>query len=266
MTPAVRLLLLANVAVFALQATVPGFGNAFVFDPRHVLTRPWTLVTYMFLHGGLMHIAFNMLALFFFGPRIEGRIGSRPFAILYFASGISGALLSMFFSGSPIIGASGGVFGVMLAFAWYWPDERIFLWGVLPVPARVLVIGTTAMALFGGFGGAGDGVAHFAHLGGYVGAFLYLRWLERGRKKFRQLATAPAASRVPLVTPPPPPSIRRIDDSRAIDMSVVHEMNRPEVSRIVDKVAGQGLASLTEQERRFLASFVSLDDPPVRPT
>lgn len=169
---------MANVAVFALQATIPGFGSALVFDPRHAFTRPWTLVTYMFLHGGLMHIAFNMLALFFFGPRIEARIGGRPFTILYFASGISGAVLSMFFSGSPIVGASGGVFGVMLAFAWYWPDERIFLWGVLPVPARVLVIGTTAMALFGGFGGGRDGVAHFAHLGGYAGAFLYLRWLE----------------------------------------------------------------------------------------
>lgn len=264
-TPVVQLLLFANILVFALQSFVPGLANAFVFDPRFVTARPWTLVTYMFLHGGLWHIAFNMLALYFFGPRIESRIGSRPFTVLYFISGITGALLSMFFSGAPIIGASGGVFGVMLAFAWYWPDERIFLWGVLPVPARILVVGTTVMAIFGGFGGGGDGVAHFAHLGGYVGAFAYLKWLERARGKFRKVATAPVAARVEPATRPPEPQIRRVDGWRDIDMSTIHEVNRPAVTRIVDKIASEGVASLTPDERRFLSTFIAVDDPPRRP-
>jgi hypothetical protein len=226
----------------------------------------------MFLHGGLMHLAFNMLALYFFGPRIEDRIGGRRFATLFFLSGITGAVLSMFFSGAAIIGASGGVFGVMLAFAWYWPEERIFLWGVLPVPARVLVIGTTVLALFGGFGGRGDGVAHFAHLGGYVGAFLYLRWIERGRRRFRELATGPAptAARTPRFTPSvasaTPSMVRRVAGWKEIDMSVVHELNRPEVTRIVDKIEAEGVSALTPQERRFLSSFIAVDDPvpPVR--
>lgn len=265
MTPVVQLLLLANILVFALQRFVPGIENLLAFDPRFIVYRPWTLVTYMFLHGGLMHIAFNMLALYFFGPRIEARIGSRPFTILYFVSGITGALVSMFFTSASIIGASGGVFGVMLAFAWFWPDERIFLWGVLPIPARVLVIGTTAMALFGGFGGGGDGVAHFAHLGGYVGAFLYLKWLERGRGKFRKVATSPQASRIEPAMRPPQPQIRRVDGWRDIDMSTIHEVNRPAVTRIVDKIANEGVAALTPDERRFLSTFVAIDDPPRRP-
>src|SRR4051812_40687086 len=84
MTKVVRLLLIANVAVFFLQTTQPALVGALVFVPQLVLFRPWSIVTYMFLHGGLMHIGFNMLALYFFGPRVEDRIGSRRFTILYF--------------------------------------------------------------------------------------------------------------------------------------------------------------------------------------
>ena len=252
MTPIVRALLIANVAAFLLQSTLPGLANAFVFVPQPALAlvRPWTVVTYMFLHGDLMHLLFNMLALFFFGPRVEDRILSRPFAILYFLSGITGALLSVIFSpGSPIIGASGGVFGVMLAFAWFWPHEKIFIWGVLPVPARVLVILTTLFALWSGFGGVGGGIAHFAHLGGYLGAFVYLRWLDRKRTAFKRRATAA-----------PPDAVRRVAGYKAIDLTSVHEVNRGEISRILDKINAQGLGSLTPRETTFLSSFVPPDD------
>jgi membrane associated rhomboid family serine protease len=111
-TPVVRALLIANVAVFFVQYTMPALANAFVFVPRYILLRPWSVVTYMFLHGGLMHLAFNMFALYIFGPRVEERIGSRRFSTLYFVSGISGALLSFVFSpGAALVGASGGVAG-----------------------------------------------------------------------------------------------------------------------------------------------------------
>lgn len=251
MTPVVRILLLANVAGFVLQSLSPLLANLFVFVPKLVLLRPWSIVTYMFLHGGLMHLAFNMLVLYFFGPRVEARLGSRPFTILYFASGVSGAVLSFFFSGAAIIGASAGVFGVMMAFAWFWPEEKIFIWGVLPIPARMLVILTTVMAMFSGFGGSADGVAHFAHLGGYGGAFLYLRWLDRGRRSFKQKATAAA-----------PSAVRRVEGWRSIDLSGVHEVNRDQVTRLLDKIASQGVVSLTLQERTFLSSFVPMDDQP----
>jgi len=249
-TPVVRALLIANVVAFFLQLALPGLANAFVFVPALALVRPWTVVTYMFLHGGLMHLLFNMLALFFFGPRVEDRILSRQFAILYFLSGITGALLSVIFSaGSPIIGASGGVFGVMLAFAYFWPHEKIFLWGVLPVPARMLVILTTVFALWSGFGGLRGGIAHFAHLGGYLGAFLYLRWLDRKRTAFKRQATAAS-----------PDAARRVAGYKAIDLASVHEVNREEINRILDKISAQGLGSLTPQETTFLSNFVPPDD------
>ena len=129
MTPLTRLLLMATVGAFFLQSVLPGLADALVFIPNLALVRPWTIVTYMFLHGGLMHLLFNMLALFFFGPRVEDRLGSRNFAWLYFLSGISGALLSLALSrGSPIIGASAGVFGVMLAFIATLVIAYIYAW------------------------------------------------------------------------------------------------------------------------------------------
>jgi membrane associated rhomboid family serine protease len=248
-TPVVKTLLIANLGVFLLQMAATGLENAFVFVPRLAIIRPWTIITYMFLHGGLMHLVFNMLSLFFFGPRVESRLGSRNFTILYFLSGITGALLSFFFSpNAPIIGASAGVFGVMLGFAHFWPNEPILIWGVLPVPARVMVIGMTVLALWSGLGGVRSGVAHFAHLGGYAGAWLYLRWLERSRMSFKRKASAA-----------PPDAARRVEGWRKIDMKTVHEVNRDEVNRILDKISAQGVASLTEQERLFLSNFVPPD-------
>jgi len=245
-TPVVRALLIATVGAFFLQTTLPALANAFVFVPRLAIVRPWTIVTYMFLHGGLMHLGFNMLALFFFGPRVEERMGSRRFTILYFLSGLSGAIVSFFFSpNAPIIGASAGVFGVMMAFAYFWPNVPIHVWGIIPVPARMLVIITTVLALWSGLGGVRSGVAHFAHLGGYAGAYLYLRWLDRSRTAFRRKATA-----APAVAD------RRVESWRAIDMSRVHEVNRDEVNRILDKISAEGIASLTPQEKVFLSNFV----------
>jgi membrane associated rhomboid family serine protease len=248
-TPFVRLLLFANIGAYFVQITAPRMADFFVFVPRLVHLRPWTIVTYMFLHGGLMHIGFNMLALFFFGPRVEERLGSQRFLVLYFISGISGAILSFIFTpGAAIIGASAGVFGVMLAFAYFWPNAPILIWGVLPVPARILVIITTILALYAGFGGGGGGIAHFAHLGGYAGAFLYLRWLERGRQQFRRRAVGDA------------PSTPKLNKRPVIDMKSVHEVNRDEVNRILDKISAHGMGSLTPQERVFLSHFAQPED------
>lgn len=249
MTRVVRLLLIANVAVFFLQATQPGLTSALDFYPPLALVRPWTVVTYMFLHGGLMHLLFNMLALFFFGPRVEDRLGSRSFTILYFLSGISGALLSFAFSGAPIVGASAGIFGVMMAFAYFWPDTPIMIWGIIPVPARILVILTTVIALFSIRTGAQSGIAHFAHLGGYAGAYLYLKWLQRSRQAFKR-----------KVMSAPPEAAKRVSAWRSVDVSKVHEVNREELNRILDKINKSGLGSLTDQERLFLSNFVPPDD------
>lgn len=255
MTPNVRALLFANIGVFFLQQTVGAVNYYGVFVPQLVFMRPWTLVTYMFLHAGTMHLVFNMLGLFFFGPRVEERLGSRSFLTLYFISGISGALLSLFMGvNAQIVGASGAVFGVMLAFAYFWPDMPIHIWGIIPIPARMLVIITTVLSLWSQLGGVRSNIAHFAHLGGYLGAWLYLKWLDRKRQDFRKKATAAAPVRELKFTKRP-----------EVDLKKVHEVNRDEVNRILDKISAHGMSALTPQERLFLSNFAATEDktPPV---
>jgi membrane associated rhomboid family serine protease len=255
MTPWVTRLVVANVVMFALTYTVlpNAITEYLVFIPRAILTRPWTLVTYMFLHGGLSHILFNMLGLFFFGSRVESRLGERRFITLYLVSGIAGALASLIFTPrAAVIGASAGVFGVMMAFAMFWPREKIYIWGVIPVEARILVAITTVFALFSGWTGRGGGVAHFAHLGGYVGAWAYLFYIGRNsaQRKFQQRMNAVE------------PSVKRAValNRDALNLSGVHQLTREEVDRILDKIGAEGMASLTPEELRFLSNFAPLDD------
>jgi membrane associated rhomboid family serine protease len=254
-TPLVRILLFANIGVFFLQNTTDWITTALIFVPRGILFRPWTIITYMFLHAGMMHLVFNMLGLFFFGPRVEERLGSRSFLNLYLISGITGALLSLVTApGAAVLGASGAVFGVMLAFAYFWPDMPIHIWGIIPIPARMLVIITTVLSLWSGLGGVRNNVAHFAHLGGYLGAWLYLKWLDRKRGQFRKKATSAAPVRELKFTKRP-----------EVDLKNVHEVNREEVNRILDKISAHGMSALTAQERLFLSNFAPPDDrvPPV---
>ena len=176
MTPWVKRLIAANVLVYFVQLAVQPFTGLFAFIPALVFSRPWTVVTYMFLHDprSLLHILFNMIVLFFFGPRVEARLGSNRFITLYFIAGISGAVLSFFLTPySAIIGASAAVFGVETAFAKYWPRELIYIWGVIPIPAFLLIALTVGYSMWSGMNGSTSGVADFAHLGGIAGAFLY---------------------------------------------------------------------------------------------
>jgi membrane associated rhomboid family serine protease len=252
-TPWVQRLLIANVLMYFVQQTSPEITQQLSFVPALILTRPWTIITYMFLHGGLTHILFNMLALYFFGPRVELRLGTERFFALYFISGIFGALLSFVFAPYvPIIGASAAIFGVMIAFARFWPRDRIMIWGIIPVEARWLVIITTVMSLVSGLGGSRSGVADFAHLGGYLGGFLYLLFLERrqGARRFKREAMAA-------------PPVDALEGSwKKVNRDSIHAVNRDEVNRILDKISASGLKSLTPQERLFLSNFVPMDDRP----
>jgi membrane associated rhomboid family serine protease len=230
------------------------FG-ALSFVPAGVLVRPWTIFTYMFLHAGFGHLFFNMLALFFFGPRLEARLGGRHFLGLYFAAGITGALLSFAETFTPlsspytrIVGASGAVFGVMLGFAYYWPRDRIYIWGILPVEARLFVGIMTVLSLYFGFRGGG-GIAHFAHLGGFLGGFIYLKWIEARSpaKKFKAKATAVVRN----------PGGERSDLKRweKIKREEMHPVNRDELDRVLEKIKTSGVGSLTPDERAFLDRF-----------
>jgi len=247
MTPWVKRLIFANIAVYLLQLSVPGMTRLLALVPALLLSRPWTIITYMFAHStfGFTHILFNMFALYIFGPRVELRLGGAHFIRMYLIAGITGGLLSLFFTPyASIVGASGAVFGVQLAFAMFYPRDKIYIWGVIPIEARVLVIIMTVITLYGGAKGGG-GVAHFAHLGGYIGAFLYLRWAKK---------QAPSAKWQAKVAGPPPSKVA-MGDWKRVDLTGVHEVNRDEVTRILTKIREQGEGSLTSQERVFLGHF-----------
>ncbi len=249
MTPWVLQLLLLNGVAFVATAVVPGLFTSLMLVPALLAARPWTLLTYMFLHGDLLHLLFNMIALFFFGPRLEVRLGAKHFLGLYFVSGVAGALLSFLFTPqAAIVGASGAVFGVLLAFAMYWPRERIFIWGVLPIESRWLVALLTVASLWGGFGGQAGGIAHFAHLGGFLGGWLYLKVRERASAghRFKKKA-APAGARLG--------DRATLDRFRRIDPEGLHEVNRAEYRRIAGKIEEEGVGSLSERERTFIDRF-----------
>lgn len=245
-------LIIANIIVFLLMPVMPGgLLSQLVLVPSEAWRAPWTLVTYMFLHGGLGHVFFNMLALFFFGPRLESRLGGNRFLGLYFTSGIVGALLSLVLApNAAIIGASGAVFGVMFGFAWFWPRDRILIWGIIPIEARYLVLLMTAIALYSGFTpGAGGNIAHFAHLGGFLGGFAFLKVLERrsGMSRFRKRAQSGAARLETIGS--------AMERWKTIRRDHLHEVNREELDRILDKISSEGIASLTQGEREFLDRF-----------
>ena len=151
MTTWVKRLLIANIAMYFLSASVPMAYRLMVLYPPEVLIRPWSLATYMFLHGGMGHLIFNMIGLYFFGPRLEHRLRAKAFLWLYFLSGMGGALFSLIFSPlALVVGASAGVYGVLLGFAMYWPREKIYLWMILPVEAWLLAaISRDRVALLG---------------------------------------------------------------------------------------------------------------------
>ncbi len=253
MTPWVLRLVIANVVMFGLQVLMPGIADQLVFVPRSVLREPWTAVTYMFLHGGPMHLLFNMLGLFWFGARVEERLGGARFAQLYFIAGVTGALFQFVLApGGAMVGASAGVFGVMMAYAVFWPKQVFLIWGILPMQVWMMVVAYTVMSIRSGVAGSRGGVADFAHLGGYAGAFAFLwaldRWSPGNRWRKHARTVKPETER----------AIKRNLDR--VNLEGVHAITREEVNRILDKISASGIGSVTEQEKLFLSNFIPPDD------
>jgi membrane associated rhomboid family serine protease len=250
LTPWVRRLLLANVIAFLVTSASPQLYRALLLYPPWVLQRPWTLLTYTFLHGGFGHLFFNMLGLYFFGPRLEDRLGGKHFLSLYFLSGLGGAVFSFFFAREyPVVGASGAVYGVLLGFAMFWPRERIYLWMILPVEAWLLATLLVVGSLWAGVSGSASRTAHFAHLGGLAFAFAFLKWAEwrrgAGRRAWNKAIT-PSKSSAKLS------GRAALDRWRGIALDRLHEINREEVVRLLSKVEHSGTQSLTQAELDFL--------------
>jgi membrane associated rhomboid family serine protease len=140
----------------------------------------WQIVSYMFVHSGWGHIFFNMLALFLFGIQLEQRMGSTEFLLYYFVSGIGAGLATVLINSAtgqgmvPVVGASGAIFGLLLAFAAFFPDTRIFIVGILPMRAPVAVAAYAGIEIVASFTNIQSGVAHLTHLAGLLFGYLYL--------------------------------------------------------------------------------------------
>jgi membrane associated rhomboid family serine protease len=279
-TSAVQWLIAANVFVYFLQLALLNPGDvqaALGFQTKNLGHQWWTIVTYMFVHGGFWHLALNMYTLWLFGPRVEWKWGTREFVRFYLFCGLGGWFAHLAFvpGDSLLIGASAAVFGVMLAYASLWPDEQLFLFGVVPTTVRWLVIFVGALNLAAGITttGAAGGVAYLAHAGGLAAGWLYLRMtaavnLDRLRQGVSPVPDEPED--VPPRTVPRalPRSRNRerdnIDDVVARSNAAVAKQSvapravrQPQagltaLDQLLDKISANGLESLTAEERRLL--------------
>lgn len=260
--PAVlRTLLLANVIVFAVgilsdTLRLPlgnwlfGYG-ALVPDLVWGRWELWRVFTYMFLHGGLLHIAFNMLSLWMFGTPLVHQMGERRFLALYLVSGVVAGLGSAIFylvggaGGTYIVGASGAIFGIMLAFARFFPHVQILVFFFFPMPARYAVWVFGALSFFAGLGGGGS-VAHFTHLFGIFGGWMYLRLEEPVVAWALRVVTARARARV---------------TKAAEELVTREEYFDTRVDPILRKISKHGIDSLSRQERSVLERASGMKKP-----
>src|SRR4030067_278071 len=242
LTPAVKWLLIANGSVFVLQM-LGGFEMVMYFGlvPQLIIHKGfiWQFATYMFLHGGIFHILFNMFALWMFGAEIERYWGTREFVKFYFLCGFGAGVLTFLPSLSslvPTIGASGAVFGILVAFAMLFPNRYIYLYFFFPVKAKYMVAFFAVLEFFASFQHTSDGIGHFAHLGGMLIGYLYLKFdwrIENFFRKFQQIG-----------------SQRKERARQRKEEEKRHLME--EVDRILDKINKQGMRSLTREEKKTL--------------
>ncbi len=237
--PVVRTLLGLNIGIFLLE-WIAGWNTTshFALIPQDLWPlKLYTLVTYMFLHGGFWHIAFNMLMLWMFGTAIEIVWGSGPFLRYYMVCGVGGGLTQALVSwGSPIpiIGASAAIMGLLLAFAMMYPDQLVYLWGLIGLKMKYLIALIVLVDLFGALGRPGSPVAHFAHLGGLFFGWLYLRYDDRLGILVRRARGARARWMMGRF---------RGGGPRPGD---------PPIDAILDKITRHGIESLTEREQEIL--------------
>lgn len=248
-TPAVRTLLIITSIVFGLQLVLSFssyaqslFIHYLALTPIDVLTRfhVWQPVTYMFLHspGNLFHFGFNMLGLWMFGTSIEQKMGTSRFMKFYFFCGIGAGLSSFLFFpawGASTLGASGAIFGLLTAYAMYYPDNLIYIYMVIPIKAKYLVLIYGVMEIMSM--SSSSNIAHYAHVGGAIMGYIFIKFnLWSGAA-----AARPRAPRSATTPPPPKPGRTEAVWKR--------------VDEILDKVNREGLHKLTRAEKQFLSEM-----------
>ncbi len=268
--PVIKALLISNTAIFLFTGFFGLFrfhGNSFgdiitAVLPLYPLSegfKVWQLFTYMFLHAGFMHLLFNMFALWMFGMELENTWGSKKFFTYYMICGIGAGLSTLiigplFGPAGPTVGASGAIYGVLIAFGMMFPDRPIFVYFLLPIRARYFVLIYIGLELYAGITGTTDGIAHFAHLGGAAVGLVYMlidqrripfqNFFEKTRNRF---ATAEPVGRYS------PNEKVHVSDAKYFD---VHDdedrVSQERIDEILDKISQNGYQSLTEQEKKIL--------------
>jgi membrane associated rhomboid family serine protease len=231
-------LLMANLAFFIAQSVAgPRMISWLGLTPSLVWHKGylWQLVTYMFLHGGFWHLAVNMFVLWMFGSELERTWGSIQFLKYYFLTGVGAGLLSLLIAPAsvmPTVGASGAIFGLLVAYAMIYPNRLIYVWFFIPVQAKYLALIMGVVEFISTFQMAHDGIAHWAHLGGMVVGFAYLKIASLARGGFATYEK----KRIRVVSP---------DKSSTEDL-------QQEVDRILHKISQFGMDSLSPEERNTL--------------
>ncbi len=254
MPPAIKWLIVANTAVFLLRTFVGReFDLHFGLVPARVLEDRWVWqpLTYLFLHGGIFHLLFNLFAIWMFGMPVEAQWGSREFFKYYLLCGLGAAVAVVALSPDsavPVIGASGPVYGLLVAFAMLYPDAVVYLYFLIPLTARQMAILFGFIEFFAGVSDSTPGVARFAHLGGMVVGYIYIRWWWIW--KIRARAVVEGFSERPL-----PRVGRKVARPAAREREPAAELGMDDVDRILDKISASGLESLTAEERSIMKRY-----------
>ena len=256
--PALKSLIIANVVVF-IVATLVGnsFFDLFGLVPHRVLADRWVWqpLSYLFVHGSIMHLLLNLFALWMFGVPVEAQWGPRDFLKYYFICGLGAAAGSIILSPhsmSPVIGASGAIYGLLVAFAMLYPDAVVYLYFLIPVKAAHVAILFGLVEFFAGATNATPGIARFAHLGGMITGYLYLRWWWVLKIKVKSLwrdSFSQGAIR---------PGIRRAVKSPSRGENVSQDnlaSSMTEIDKILDKILVSGIDSLTEEEKAIMRRY-----------
>jgi len=256
-TPVVKYLIIANAAAFILQIL---FAKIFHISlspylglvPKYVYTKftVWQLFSYLFLHGSFWHILINMFVLWMFGCELERYWGSKEFLFYYFVTGVGAGIFSIIFdfnSTIPIIGASGAVYGILTAFGIIFPNRLIYIYFIIPIRAKYFVIIFGIITFLSAFSTTSSGIAHFAHLGGMVIGFIYLKKnlrLEYIIEMWRQFRFSRRLKNI------------RNKQKRVRDF-------KEQINIILDKINEVGYENLTEEEKKILhkvSSYLSKEE------
>ncbi|MFL5489189.1 MAG: rhomboid family intramembrane serine protease [Gemmatimonadaceae bacterium] len=277
MTRAVQWLLGLNIGIYFLQLTLFGQDavySALALDPARFPSSWWTVATYMFVHAWLAHLAFNMFTLWMFGPRLEHEWGTSAFVRFYLWCGLGGAVAHLLFAQhSAVIGASGAISGVLVAYALRWPDEEVYLFGVIPMKSRWLVAAMLAMNIIFALSPSSR-IDWTAHVGGMAFGWILLKLYSVGginRVRGWVSAAPDEGEDMPRAVPRNRSPMRDrghgVDEVVARSNAVVVRKRIPlqhipkqetpkeyaaRVNRVLDKISQQGMSSLTGEERRLL--------------